>query len=49
MTGATGGEFPYWTLGSILSFLPLPDVIANLTMLQLIAISALYKYVNARG
>jgi hypothetical protein len=43
MTGATNGEFPYWTLGSILSFLPLPEVISNMTVFHLIAISALYK------
>ena len=44
MTGATNGEFPYWKLGEILSFLPLPDIIAEVTMLQVIALSALYRY-----
>ena len=43
ITGATNGEFPYWTLGEILSFIPLPALIAQVTVFQLIAISALYK------
>lgn len=42
-TAATNGEFPYWKLGDILSFLPLPDIVAQATVLQLIALSALYK------
>lgn len=32
-TGATNGEFPYWKLGDILSFLPLPAIVAEATML----------------
>ena len=43
MTGATSGEFPYWTLGSIITFVDLPDVISNMTVFHLIAMSALYK------
>jgi len=42
-TAATNGEFPYWKLGDILSFLTLPDIVAQATVLQLIALSALYK------
>jgi TM2 domain-containing membrane protein YozV len=42
-TGATNGEFPYWKLGDILSFLPMPAIVAEATVLHLIALSALYK------
>ena len=43
MTGFTDGEFPYWTLGSIFSFVELPAVLSKMNVFHLIAFSALYK------
>lgn len=40
--GITDGAFPYYQIGGILTFLP--EWAAHITMLQIIAAVALYKY-----